>query len=431
MNYVQKILYVLNLPLQQKIKDGKTKGWQFKASRKVVCGLEVALIVPLGLSIIEADKCLPALIATCGKHIELEGYKGTVVVRVFEKPMPTMIPFKAKMLEGLKPSEILIGYDALGNRITFNWELPHGIIAGETGMGKTDLIRLFTFCLLRDPDEIDIRIIDLKSLSFLPFKGINNVTIGTGLTDAYKMLSQAANEVMRRNKWIEGIGSREAIVNLQKIVVIIDEAADLSPNIYKDKDMKKFASEMERFISTISRMGREVKVHLLYCTQYPTTQVLSSQIKINCGMRVCFYVPTQKNSEVVLEKEGAEDLNAIPGRAIFKKNLYTTLQVPYVGGDKKWSELLTELRTVVIHDGNSKRADKERNYTDGSYESTDSHNATTSETVQQRISLETGKRTAAGVGERQTGGMGMAQTRKTMALNSKRIIDAEWVSDEL
>jgi S-DNA-T family DNA segregation ATPase FtsK/SpoIIIE len=426
MNYTQRILRVLNKP----IKDGEMK-WTYDKHRKVLCGWEIGFNIPQHSSYEAAVKYLPALIATCGTEVELIGYKGLLVVRIIEVPMKTKIPFKMEMLEGLQPGELLVGFDVLGDRHTFNWELPHGIIAGETGMGKTDLIRLCGLCLLRDPNQIDIRIIDLKSLSFLPFRNIPNVSIGIDLNDAYKMLKAAAAEVVNRNKIIQQSGSRSYIKGFKKIVVIVDEAADLSPSIYKDKTMKAYASEMERFISTIARMGREVKIHLLYCTQYPTAQILSSQIKINCGMRICFYVPTPKNSEVVLEKSGAEELHAIPGRAIFKKNLYATIQVPYVGNDDVWSRLLAPYKMEVIEDGNSKRSEPQRTHHEGSFTNADSPNGSDSQTIYKRLTIETSKREPERTRETKVDSIRLALPVKGVEVDRKRTKTDGGCSDEI
>lgn len=434
MNYVYTIMTILNHPIHKEIKDGYTKGWQYTKSRKINNCIEIGFRCPKGKNIEDAEKLLPAIRAACGTEIELMDLIGVIVVRVCTEPLPRMIPFHPKMLEGLKPSEILIGYDITGERITFDWSLPHGIIAGETGMGKTDLIRLIILSLLHDPD-CDICVVDLKMLSYLPFKNIPRIKVFTGITQAYNALSVAERLVKQRNEIVEEHGSRDVIKKFRKVVFIVDEAADVSPSIYKGKentDVRAVASAIERCMSTIARMGREVKVHLLYCTQYPTSEIVSNQIKINCGMRLCSYVPTEDNSKVIIEKTGAENLPAYPGRFIFKKNLYTTVQVPYVGNDEAWRKVLTPFKTEVTTDGSSNRSDKERNVVDGSFTGSSRNNKTIESTIFEQLkSFEEGKPTPSRTRTGETSGMDVAWSGEGMATNSETKKTHEYFSDAL
>lgn len=422
MSYKHRILEVLN----QSRKKDEIK-WSFYKFREVKCGWELGFHVPSGSSFEEAEKLLPAIIATCGYDCELLPFKGLAVVRIIEKPMPTKIIFEKKMLDKLKPSEILIGFDTIGERVTFNWELPHGIVAAETGMGKTDFLRLLIYCLLHDKKPVDIRIIDMKMLSFLPFRKVSNITLGIGWNGALEMLTKAADEVTKRNMDVFNSGSRKMTKTFQKIVVIVDEAAEIAIKAATLPEEKIIAKVIERSIITIARMGREVGVHLIYCTQYPTVDLVSNQIRINCGMRLCFYVPEQTQSEVILQRKGAEDLNAIPGRAIFKSNKYSTVQVPYVGDDDKWERMLTQFKTEVINDGNSNRTETPRQYIEGSYTSADSANRSNSETVFKQQSGKESFRAAQQTGSRKDGRIYLAQTAQSMEGNKQIFEDDEWI----
>lgn len=430
MNYMYTILQILNHPIHKEIKDGYTKGWQFTKQRKINKCIEIGYRCPKGKNIEDVEKLLPAIRAACGTEIELMDFIGVIVVRVCTEPLPRLIPFHPKMLAGLKPSEILIGYDITGERITFDWSLPHGIIAGETGMGKTDLIRLIVLSLLQDPN-CDICVVDLKMLSYLPFKNISRIKVFTGMTQAYNALTVAEQLVKQRNVIVEEHGSRDVIKKFRKVVFIIDEAADVSPSIYKgteNKDTRAVASAIERCMSTIARMGREVKVHLLYCTQYPTADIVSNQIKINCGMRLCSYVPTEDNSKVIIEKPGAENLPAYPGRFIFKQNLYTTVQVPYVGNDDAWSKLLVPFKTEVTNDGKSERSDKERTVVDGSFKDSSSNNQDVSDSIFKQLkSFEESQPTSSRVRSGKVSNVGVASSNKVLEIELEGEKEIEWL----
>lgn len=429
MNYMYAILQILNHPIHKEIKDGYTRGWKFTKQRKINNCYEIGFRCPRGKNIEDVEKLLPAIRAACGTEIELMDLIGVIVVRVCTQPLPRMIPFLPKMFDGLKPTEILIGYSITGERITFDWSLPHGIIAGETGMGKTDLIRMIVLSLLRDAN-CDICIVDLKMLSYLPFKNVPRIKVVTGINQAYNALLVAETMVKQRNVMVEEHGSRDLIKTFRKVVVIVDEAADISPSNYKgseNKDIREVANAIERCMATIARMGREVKVHLLYCTQYPTADVVSKAIKINCGMRLCSYVPTDDNSIVILEKPGAELLPAHPGRFIFKQNLYTTIQVPYVGDDDAWRKTLTEFKTEVTTGGDSKRSDKERNVVNGSFEDSDINNKTIEPTIFKQLeSFEESQSGFGRTGTRKTGNMGMASSRKVLEIDLEGEKEIEW-----
>lgn len=435
MNYTYTIMQILNHPIHKEIKEGYTRGWQYTKSRRVNKCIEIGFRCPKGKNIEDVEKLLPAIRAACGTEIELMDLVGVVVVRICTEPLPRLVPFHPKMLSGLKPSEILIGYDVTGERITFDWSLPHGIIAGETGMGKTDLIRLIILSLLNDP-HCDICVIDLKMLSYLPFKNIPRVKVCTGMGNAYSALVVAEQMVKQRNMLVEEYGSREAIKRFRKVVFIIDEAADVSPSIYKgadNKEQRETANNITRCMSTIARMGREVKVHLLYCTQYPTADIVSNQIKINCGMRLCSYVPTEDNSKVIIEKSGAENLPAYPGRFIFKQNLYKTVQVPYVGDDAAWNKILMPYKTEVVKDGiGDTRPNKEKYVVDGSFSGTDMFNESIIENIQkQQLTAEKLQQTISLTGKGKTNKMGMAWSRESMESHNETTKANEYFSDAL
>lgn len=348
MDYLSRVRTVLNYPIRSEIKNGYTRGWEYLKSRKVNGCIEIGFICPKGRKSKDAEDLIPALRAACGHDVEVLDYVGRIVVRVCTEPMPPRQILKPKMLERLKSAEILIGYDRLGNRITFNWEQAHGIIGAQTGMGKTDFIRLFVLCLLLAKEEVDIRIVDLKMLSFLPFKNAPNIKLGVGWHGAEKMLQEAAKEVEKRNEEVYKSGTRETAKKFKRIVIIIDEAAEISPKVAVSQDEKKVAKQMESHISTIVRMGREVKIHLIYCTQYPTAELVSNQIKINCGMRLCLGVETPEQSTVVLGRPGAE-LLGLPGRAIFKGRGFHTVQIPYLGGDPEWEKMMKLFTKEASH----------------------------------------------------------------------------------
>jgi DNA segregation ATPase FtsK/SpoIIIE, S-DNA-T family len=103
--------------------------------------------------------------------------------------------------------------------------------------------------------------------------------------------------------------------------IIIDEAADMAD----DKGCQELLKD-------IARKGRASGLRLVYTTQYPTVETISSQVKRNCIGRLCFVLDTATASQVVLDQGGAEKLPAIQGRALYKDLRLIEVQTPYIPG---------------------------------------------------------------------------------------------------
>lgn len=426
-DYLSRVRSVLNYPIRSDIKGGYTKGWAYVKSRKVHGCIEIGFVCPKGRKAKDAEDLIPALRAACGHDIEVLDYKGRIVVRVCTEQMPPRRLLKPTMLESLRSGEILIGYDRLGTRITFNWEQAHGIIGAQTGMGKTDFIRLFVLCLLLAKEPISIRIVDLKMLSFLPFKNAPNVHLGVGWDGANKLLQEIAEEVQKRNEEVYKSGTRETAKKFKRIVIIIDEAAEISPDVAVGRQEKAIAKQMEAYISTIVRMGREVKVHLIYCTQYPTAKLVSNQIKINCGMRLCLGVETPEQSTVVLGRPGAELLD-LPGRAIFKGRGYSMVQIPYLGGDPEWEKMMKLFKQEGTHGTanlQGKNTTSAPQPTGGNHQSTESAISEHNETAQAF------ERTLGRALSRQEIKLGMAWPGENLEADEETESTDEWFDEDL
>jgi S-DNA-T family DNA segregation ATPase FtsK/SpoIIIE len=337
--YLVKVTHILN-----SIKDKKV--FEYVKQRRIGNVVEFGFRLPSGLSHKDVHKQVEALSASVGKPVEVLNFLGLVVIRVIEKELEPRMMLDPKDVEELAPFELLLGYDLTGQKIIFKWNHPHILIGAETGFGKTDLIRLLNYCLLHS--DCDIIIIDPKMMSFMPFRDIPNMLIYRSLEKAYEILKKVKELVTIRSEEVWAYGNRKFAQNYKRTYIFLDEAAEFSPKMFTAKSPERImAQEIEKCLSTIARLGREARVHLIFCTQYPTAEVVHNQIKINCGMRICFYVPSSVNSEVILDKGGAEELPAIPGRAIIKNNGYHTIQVPYVGDDDAWEKLLKPFKKRV------------------------------------------------------------------------------------
>ena len=209
-----------------------------------------------------------------------------------------------------------VGKDIGGNCIVGNIaKLPHMLIAGTTGSGKSVCMNSIIISLLykASPDDVKLIMIDPKMVELGIYNAIPHLLIPV-VTDPKKAagsLQWAVTEMMRRYKAMSDAGVRDlesfnAIVEaegegakLPQVVVIIDELADL---------MMVAAKEVEESICRIAQMGRASGIHLVIATQRPSADVITGLMKANIPSRIAFAVASAMESRIILDTVGAEKL---------------------------------------------------------------------------------------------------------------------------
>ena len=214
-------------------------------------------------------------------------------------------------------SSFAVGKDIGGNAIVGNiGKLPHMLIAGTTGSGKSVCMNSVIISILykATPDEVKLIMIDPKMVELGIYNGIPHLLIPV-VTDPKKAagsLQWAVTEMMRRYKAMSDAGVRDlesynSIVESQEtgasklpqVVVIIDELADL---------MLVAAKEVEESICRIAQMGRAAGIHLIIATQRPSADVITGLMKANIPSRIAFAVASAMESRIILDTQGAEKL---------------------------------------------------------------------------------------------------------------------------
>lgn len=261
------------------------------------------------------------------KEIELD-FDGLLIIRIYDKPLSKQIHWHESLLESGKWS-VPIGYTRKGDVIQHNFDKDkHLIIAGATGYGKSAILKLITTTLIdQQPENTELSLIDLKGGSaFHRFKDCKQVKYYSREPDEAEKVLEAIQIEMNRsfesvvNNGFEDV--KEAGVK-KRHFVIIDEAADLT-------EYKKAMN----IITDIARRGRSAGYYLIFCTQYPTMQVIPPQTKRNIIARLCYVVDTDTASRVVLDEGGADKLPDIPGRGIYKNNVKRyVVQSPYISNE--------------------------------------------------------------------------------------------------
>ena len=209
-----------------------------------------------------------------------------------------------------------LGKDVSGNNIIVNIaEMPHLLIAGATGSGKSVCINTLIISLLykATPDEVKILMIDPKVVELQAYNGIPHLLIPV-VTDPKKAagaLNWAVQEMIKRYKdfadrGVRDIGGYNRLLRekgeegiLPQIVIIIDELADL---------MMAAPNDVEDSICRLAQMARAAGMHLVIATQRPSVNVITGVIKANIPSRIAFSVSSQVDSRTIIDMAGAEKL---------------------------------------------------------------------------------------------------------------------------
>ncbi|MFT4414956.1 DNA translocase FtsK [Fredinandcohnia humi] len=215
------------------------------------------------------------------------------------------------------PLTVALGLDISGKPIVTDLQkMPHGLIAGATGSGKSVCINAMLVSLLykASPDEVKLLLIDPKMVELAPYNHIPHL-ISPVITDAKAAtasLKWAVEEMERRYELFAHTGVRdigrynemvrkydEKSGKLPYLVIIIDELADL---------MMVAPGDVEDSICRIAQKARACGIHLILATQRPSVDVITGLIKANIPTRIAFSVSSQVDSRTILDSSGADKL---------------------------------------------------------------------------------------------------------------------------
>jgi S-DNA-T family DNA segregation ATPase FtsK/SpoIIIE len=214
------------------------------------------------------------------------------------------------------PLSVALGRDVSGAPVVADLaKMPHLLVAGTTGSGKSVLISAITTCLVMNnsPEDLRLVMLDPKMVELIRFNELPHLVgkVETNLERITAVLRWVVAEMQRRYKLLEAVRVRD-IENynrkvkknkkgekLPRMVVLIDELADL---------MMTAAEHTESTLVRLAQMARATGIHLVVATQRPSTDVVTGLIKANFPARLSFAVASTVDSRVILDTSGAEAL---------------------------------------------------------------------------------------------------------------------------
>lgn len=277
-----------------------TQGTKLSRVTTLSNDLALALAAPTGQIRIEAPIAGTSLVG-----IEVPNYSASFVTLRKMLASPDMKKNPSKLA-------VALGLDVSGKEIVMDIaRMPHVLIAGATGSGKSVAINAFLCSILfrASPAEVRLILVDPKRVELVPYNDIPHLLVPV-ITEPKKVVSAlkwATKEMEQRYKRLAEVGVKSISgynelaghAAMYNIVIVIDELADV---------MLYAPAEVEESITRIAQMARAVGIHLVLATQRPSVDVITGLIKANIPARVAFNVSSMMDSRVILDTPGAEKL---------------------------------------------------------------------------------------------------------------------------
>lgn len=349
---------------------------KFIADRPVDAFTRKMSLYRSGLAKAQFEKAKPALESALQVYIdEIRESRevGTVDLFYAMCPMPTFIEMGD--VRAVPPLQFVVGQTRARRILVTFRDVPHLMVAGQTGGGKSTFLRLLITLLYVNAPDIEFTLIDLKGgMEFQTFENLRRARVVPDVKEAINALVDAECALKSRMELLKKHGckdldaflalqAREAKqtkvasadevqsvqaegvaqeslgasssaqgvsqIKLQRMVIVVDEAAEmfLAGHHAKVADIQR----AREILSTIARQGRSVGVHLIVATQRPDSRALDPQVKANLTGVLCFQMQNDASSITVLGNGRATEIPPIPGRAIWKcGNEMVEVQVPYL-----------------------------------------------------------------------------------------------------
>lgn len=285
---------------------------------------------------------LDDLRASVGQKIEAVNYcendNRFVEISLAHKILENRVSYR-DLISAVKKSYGFVIGKSQKSIITENLEdVPHYLIAGSTGGGKSVAFKGMLLGLLESSKDINMYIFDFKQVEMNEFSVLPNVRVIKDEHAASLLLEEFVKEMERRYKFLEKLNEKKIVPekhNIPRIVIGIDECADLLGKVKRNDSKYEVIERARASLNELSRKARASGIHLIFATQKVDQNSIDTQIQENLEGRLSFRMNTIENSVRVLQNNMSYYLPSIPGRAIWKKGAnYTEVQCPFLSDDE-------------------------------------------------------------------------------------------------
>lgn len=269
--------------------------------------------------------------------------------------IPEFVSHKQAHPSDIKHNHFVVGQTKEGVLTQDITDLPHMLIAGMTGSGKSVFFKQVLLSLLKSTPKTKMYLVDLKQgLEMTDFKDAPNVEIVKDIKSAVKLLSDIKAEMEKRLNYLGEVNRKNIIPekdNMPRIIVGIDECSVLYMKKNKGSHEYDLHIRATEITDDIAKLSRAAGIHLILATQKVTKETINTSIQDNIAGKVCFKMSGNSASVLVLGNKKAEELPKIKGRAIWHLGQdYIEFQAPFVSEQ----DIKAECKTLALETERSK-----------------------------------------------------------------------------
>jgi S-DNA-T family DNA segregation ATPase FtsK/SpoIIIE len=256
-------------------------------------------------------------------------------IHLTTKKLPTKVSYRVLKEYCHKPCEFILG-ESQGGILTYDIrKLPHMLIAGATGFGKSNFFKQVLLSVAKNTDHLQMHLLDLKGgIEMNVFKSLPNVNVVTTMDGALATLERLKEEMDDRFRYLAANGHNKLVPHRDKrdrIIIAVDEASVLYMKRYAQSEDGKLAQKARQVTDEIAKLSRAAGIHLILATQKVTKDTIDTHIRENLSGRISFKANDLEASRTVLGNGMAKELAEIPGRGIFHiGSKFTEFQAPLI-----------------------------------------------------------------------------------------------------
>ncbi len=321
---------------------------------------EILQITPNGIGLTEFNEKLDNFVVSFKKNvtkIALTDSKEFVEIHLNSKNLERLFNYETCKDLILKPYSFIIG-ESTDAILTKNiLDLPHLLVAGTSGGGKSNFFRQTLVSLLKSSPNVQMYLLDLKQgVEVVEFGDLPNVVIADNIPDSVRILENLELEMVKRLNYLRERRKKFIVPARDKfdlIVLGIDEASELFGKERADSPDRKMIDEARRFGDKLAKKARAVGIHLIVATQKPVKEAIDSKFMENLQGRMVFKMMSLSGSNVALGNKKAQDLDSIRGRAIWQDGTEEVeVQTPMITDN----EVNAEIQAILKDFKESKRS---------------------------------------------------------------------------